>query len=297
MSQNASFRAICHKAKRQITPKIGQLTASASATAAIITALDACLCDVRTHGPQPYTWSLNHLAKALVKQVEAEVTVKVGSAYPLGRVVVGLLARGHTELGEVLMARLVKKCFWVTAWWPAKLADQTIEQYEKTLGRTPREAKEKGENGTKTAQFESSDQYAVRMAASVALFAAIIQASPLDPPQGPCPAAAIANIPPHFRPSAAWRWLTLVLRAPLVGQETMPLLIAVFLEIAGESLLAAFGRQMHKFCEVLLREGVRANKAGFSDKARSGRTKLLLWLEEWEKTGRAEKVPGKALDP
>lgn len=55
-----------------------------------------------------------------MKQAEQEVTAKLGTAYPLGRVVVGLIGRGHTELGEVLMARLVKKCFWITGYWPPK---------------------------------------------------------------------------------------------------------------------------------------------------------------------------------
>jgi nucleoporin GLE1 len=49
------------------------------------------------------------------------VTGKLAVCYPLGRVVMNLFAAGHPELGEVFMARLVKKCFWVTAWYPRKL--------------------------------------------------------------------------------------------------------------------------------------------------------------------------------
>lgn len=126
VSQNPTWRKACFQAKRAITPKIGQLTSSASATHRIITQLDEVLSSMRAPppagpgAPEPYTWTLNHLAKALVKQAETEVTAKLGTAYPLGRVVVGLLLRGHTELGDVLMARLVKKCFWLTAHWPRK---------------------------------------------------------------------------------------------------------------------------------------------------------------------------------
>lgn len=91
----------------------------------IISQLDAILNEVRppagsTIGLEPYIWTLNHLAKALVRQAETEVTAKLSTAYPLGRVVMGLLMRGHADLGEVLMARLVKKCFWITGWWPKK---------------------------------------------------------------------------------------------------------------------------------------------------------------------------------
>lgn len=165
-----------------------------------------------------------------------------------------------------------------------KMQNQTIEQYEKTLGRAKREAN------------ESSSQYASRMAGYMALYASIIQTSPLERPQGPCPSEALALIPPHFRPSAGWRWLVLALRAPLISHEAAPALLVAFLEIAGETLLAIYGRQMGKFLEVLLREGIRGGKAGFSEKAKSSTVRLQLWLEEWEKTGRVEQTAGRTLD-
>lgn len=124
VSQNPAWRKACFQAKRSITPKIGQLTSSTEATTRIITQLDQLLSSLKppTGPAEPYTWTLNHLAKSLVKQAETEVTAKLGTAYPLGRVVIALLTRGHTELGDVLMARLVKKCFWLTGHWPAKQA-------------------------------------------------------------------------------------------------------------------------------------------------------------------------------
>lgn len=130
----------------------------------------------------------------------------------------------------------------------------------------------------------------------MALYASIIQTSPLERPQGPCPSEALALIPPHFRPSAGWRWLVLALRAPLISHEAAPALLVAFLEIAGETLLAIYGRQMGKFLEVLLREGIRGGKAGFSEKAKSSTVRLQLWLEEWEKTGRVEQTAGRTLD-
>ncbi|GAA5959181.1 hypothetical protein JCM21900_001419 [Sporobolomyces salmonicolor] len=287
VSQNPGWRKSCFQAKRAITPKIGQLTSSASAISRIITQLDELLSSLRPPAgpPEPYTWTLNHLAKALVKQAETEVTAKLGTAYPLGRVVIGLLARGHTELGEVLMARLVKKCFWITGYWPPKQPGQTDEAYQKTLGHAP------------PTSSETLVQYAQRMAGLLALYASIVQTSPLAPPQGPCPSSALPNIPPHFRPAAGWRWLVLILRPPLVGLEPTPLLLVTFLEIAGAGMLDVYGRQFAKYLEVLLREGVREGKAGFSDKAKSSSVRLLLWLEEWEKKGTVEETPGRECDP
>lgn len=139
------------------------------------------------------------------------------------------------------------------------------------------------------------------MSGLVALYGAILQTSPLSSPQGPPPSSsspsALGNVPAHFRPAAGWRWLVLMLRAPLVALEPTPLLLVTFLEVAGEALLDVYGRQMHKVLECLLREGVREGKAGFSDKAKGSQVRLLLWLEEWEKTGRAECAKGREVDP
>ncbi|GAA5968439.1 hypothetical protein JCM11641_007638 [Rhodosporidiobolus odoratus] len=291
VSQNPAWRKACFQAKRAITPKIGQLTSSAEATLRIITQLDELLSSLKPDASnpdarpsEPYTWALNHLAKSLVKQAETEVTAKLGTAYPLGRVVIGLLTRGHTELGEVLMARLVKKCFWITGFWPRKQPGQTDEAYQKTLGHAP------------PTSSESLVQYGQRMAGLIALYGSILQTSPLNPPQGPCPSLNLSFVPPHFRPSAGWRWLALMLRPPLVGLEPAPLLLVTFFEIAGQTLLDVYGRQFSKFLEVLLREGIRENKAGFAEKAKSSRVRLMLWLEDWEK-GKVESATGRVGDP
>ncbi|GAA6010532.1 hypothetical protein JCM10207_001349 [Rhodosporidiobolus poonsookiae] len=292
VSQNPAWRKACFQAKRAITPKIGQLTSSAEAISRIIGQLDELLSSLKPNPSnpaerpsEPYIWTLNHLAKALVKQAETEVTAKLGTAYPLGRVVVGLMTRGHVELGDVLMARLVKKCFWITGYWPPKQPGQADDAYQKTLGHAP------------PTSSETLVQYGERMAGLVALYGAILSTSPLSPPQGPCPEPNLAFVPPHFRPSAGWRWLVLMLRPPLVGLEPAPLLLVTFLEVAGQTLLELYGRQMAKLLECLLREGIREEKAGFAEKAKSSRVRLMLALEDWEKKGRLETAAGRECDP
>ncbi|KDE06516.1 hypothetical protein MVLG_03167 [Microbotryum lychnidis-dioicae p1A1 Lamole] len=287
VSQNPTYRKECFTAKRAITPKIGQLTASAEMTLRVINQLDQVLSSMRPPpgGPrEPYRWTLNHLAKALVKQAETEVTARISTAYPLARVVIGLIVRGHQELGEVLMARLVKKCFWITGWWPPKQPGQTEEAHQKYLGHAPPSA------------GESLIQYASRMSGLIALYAAITQTSPLEAPQGPCPHEQVAHVPPHFRLAAGWRWIVLILRVPLVGLQPTPQVLGSFLEIAGERLLEVYGKQFAKILEVLLREGIREGKAGFSDKSVSSTVRLTLWLEEWEKKGKVEITQGRKPD-
>jgi len=71
--------------------------------------------------PEIYIWILNHLSKILIKQAETEVTAKPSAAFPLARMVVGLMRMGHAEgVGKVLFARMVKKCPWVVPFYPAR---------------------------------------------------------------------------------------------------------------------------------------------------------------------------------
>ena len=72
--------------------------------------------------PEPYLYLLSHTAKGLIKQAENEVNVKPDAAFPLARIVLGLLLRGHAVFGEILFARFVKKCPWVLPFYPPRLS-------------------------------------------------------------------------------------------------------------------------------------------------------------------------------
>lgn len=302
VSSNPSFRSSCFAAKRSITPKIGQLTNSLPAISLIISQLDTLLTSLRpppgAAGAEPYVWTLNHLAKSLVRQAETECTVRSGTAYPMGRVVIGLLLRGHDQLGEVLMARIVKKCFWVTGYWPAKdpvrissfvgeadITGQSHSQADhlKKLGHAPPSAS------------ETLSQYSTRMSGLLALYAAILQTSPLEAPQA-VPSANVEMVPAHFRPAAGWRLLVLLLRPPLITLEPTPLLLITFLEIAAPSLLELYGRQFQKVLRSLLTDGVRGGRAEMAEKSKGARVRLEIWLEDWEKSGAVEGARGRDCD-
>jgi nucleoporin GLE1 len=70
--------------------------------------------------PKPYAYLVSHLSKALIKQAESEVSAKAEAAFPLARVVLGLILRGHAALSDILFARFVKKCPWVVPFYPSK---------------------------------------------------------------------------------------------------------------------------------------------------------------------------------
>lgn len=70
--------------------------------------------------PLSYLYLLSHTSKGLIRQAAAEVSAKQDAAFPLARIVLGLMLRGHAALGEVLMARLVKKCPLVVPFYPTR---------------------------------------------------------------------------------------------------------------------------------------------------------------------------------
>lgn len=72
--------------------------------------------------PKTYAYLLSHVSKVLITQAQSEITSKPASAFPLAKVVVGLMLRGHAALGDVLFARFVKKCPWVVPFYPAPQA-------------------------------------------------------------------------------------------------------------------------------------------------------------------------------
>lgn len=68
--------------------------------------------------PVPYLYMLSHLSKLLIRQAENEVLAKAEAAFPLAKIVMGLLLRGHASLSDILCARFVKKCPWVLPYYP-----------------------------------------------------------------------------------------------------------------------------------------------------------------------------------
>lgn len=223
-------------------------------------------------GPLAYTWLLNHLAKAFIKQSETEITAKLSTAYPLARVVVGLLIIGHSELGDVLMARLNKKCFLLSGHLPRRQPDQSDAEYRKVLGHL---ADQKAEDGVR---------YSTRLAAIVALWAAIAQTSPIDvvPGLSITPDTA-GRIPSHFRPAACWElWGRLLQQPSLSKLMPTPEALAAVMELAGICLARDFGEQWTKLMRITLDEGIRKGKTPWHSDARPSVVRLEALLEAAE---------------
>lgn len=290
MSANATWRKQCFAAKRQITPKIGQLTNTQEEIWRITSLISSLLNEAKA-APAPnkeiYLWVLNHLSKCLIRQAEQEVSVKTDTAYPLARLVLWLILQGHAELGDVLMARLTKKCCWCLGYVPERRQDQDDAAFAKTVGRASPE--------------ESSVQFTSRISGIMAFYFAICQTSPISPPppaghSSPSP-PDVATIPPQFRSSAMWTWQARCITPPMTSHAVIPALWATLIEVAGDTVLAYYGKQAAKIWRLLYEEGILKGKADFirleEGKAASGRLQLLL--EDVIKTGKAEPPKGREM--
>ncbi|CAO1636698.1 unnamed protein product [Jaminaea pallidilutea] len=282
VSSNADWRKQCFAAKRQITPKIGQLTNSQQEIARITTSLCQLLNDAKSApSPSIYIWMLNHLAKCLIRQAEQEVSVKLDTAFPLARVVVSLLQQGHAELGNVLMARLVKKSPWTLGFAPSRSSsDADDAAFSKRMG--------------KASVDETTVQFANRQSGIVGFYFAICQTA----------GSSAANsdgetIPPHLRPSALWKWQARCATPPMTRHAVVPALWCTLIEIAGAQLLATYGKQCAKVWRLIYQQGIMEGKAEVvkleEGKANSGRLQLLL--EDWSKSGSVQPAKGSVLAP
>ncbi|SJX61390.1 related to GLE1-RNA export mediator [Sporisorium reilianum f. sp. reilianum] len=280
ISSNPDLRKQCFAAKRQITPKVGQLTNSRQEitriTQAIAGVLDATKQATASGGGDVYTWILNHLSKCLIRQAEQEVAAKQDTAYPLARVVVWLVLLGHVELADVLMARLCKKCPWVVPVWPGRTKDMDEAAYRKVMGY-------------KSAD-ETTENYSNRMNGITAFYFGILQTVPTAPPGAS--ALEIDKIPLHLRSTTLWRWSVRALtpstsKVAFLDHPMCPSIWSVFVEIAGSYALKVYGKQMRKLFALLLTQGVQGKKAGWlehgDDKpyVKAATVRLELLLMDW----------------
>ncbi|WFD33022.1 Nuclear pore complex nucleoporin component [Malassezia sp. CBS 17886] len=280
IAANAAWRKQCFAAKRAITPKIGQLTNASAEIARIVHALDDILSQARAVPDADaqhrlYYWVLNHLSKCLIRQAEQEVAARQETAFPLARVALGLMLRGHSALGDVLMARLVKKCPYVLGYVPERRPSDDERTYRRMLGARP-DAE------------ESAHMFAGRMAGICALYFACLQtalpsvAGCSGLPAGVDLPHAARSLPAPFRPSCLWAWEVRGTTPPLSQHTLIPSLWCTFLEVAGPAVPARYGAQARKLWLLLLREGVEARKLGpaeDSEALRAARVRLQLILD------------------
>ena len=273
ITEDINIKKSCSASKRKITPKIGQLTNSIQQITRITLEINDVLNEPKLiHGDNspPYIWLLNHLSKCLIRQAETEVSAKTSTAFPLARLVVSLILGDHQKLSVVLMSRLVKKCCWIIPFNINKHENESEINFKKRLGHKNPD--------------ESLVQYNDRMCGILAFYLAILQTK-LDNQNlvitsNNSTQTFIEILPPHFRFSASWTWLSHALRYPLPTIPTIPQMIATFFEILGEPYKIAYGKQATKVLQ-LIKSNIN-NQSLWAKNSEANITRIKLLLDKWQ---------------
>ncbi|ORZ39984.1 GLE1-like protein [Catenaria anguillulae PL171] len=209
--------------RKTINTAVGQLNNTREKLNQVFMKVEKYLRDLQTQSPDlHYPYALNLLAKSFCRQAEAEMRPDVTKAFPYGQVAVLIMCR-HPEFRRYLLARMFKFCPYLIPRWYVPKNDQE----RKSLLRRR--------------QGEDDEKYMERMSTHVALFAAMLQTTPIIP--------AFKNPLPI---GLAWKWFAYVLNHP--PQPLMVFLIEKFLLIAGHAFLEAYGKQGQKIMHILVHE-------------------------------------------
>jgi len=271
ITPNPAWKKELTRLRRQIVPKIGQVTNVKSEIERITDQLHALLSPTPAHPEPLYIALLYVLSKAFLKQAEEEVTAKPSTAFPLARIFVGLLEKGHWQLGSVFMAKLCQmSSHWVIGTVISRGPGQTNDEYRIALGQRPESS------------GETIVQYIERLGGLVTLYAAILQ----TPYQSTLSVERLEQIPEYVRLSRLWTWIARLVNHPgLLADRAAPVILSCVLETAGDVAMAMWGKQMAKLQSVLSRKVSEPEEAsntliGGPD-GKAGRVRLKLLLEKW----------------
>lgn len=199
--------------------------------------------------PPAYGYMLSVIAKRMVRQAVANVGAHDSAAYPLARIAVGLILRGHAAFSQMLFSRMVKKCPWVVPHAPRRQQGQSREEYEKSTGRSSE---------------ESDQEYIYSMTAIMRLYFAILQ-TPLaglvnSTGQQPTSAELAALVDPVMRLPAAWTWMAMTLRPAMATKKPTAHFLVEFWKSAGHVVLKTYGKKQVDKVMAALERGLEADQ-------------------------------------
>ncbi|KAG9095484.1 hypothetical protein FRC06_009758, partial [Ceratobasidium sp. 370] len=287
LEENAELKSVTGKLRRKLRTRVGQVTNSRQELEKLADAIHEILSPTPAHPTPVYTALLSALCKNLLLQAETEVTAKLATAYPLGRLVWMVTSRGHERLPHVFFARLVGRTGgWACGWALTRKPGISDVEWRKMIGL---ELEGKNDPDDKPPTFESSAQYIDRLVGQLALYASTLQ-SPL-PASLPFPTASNlltagspnASIPSVFRLPRLWTLLARILNSrELLGQAPAPQVLSVILEVAGDRLHEVYGVQFKKLMGAV-GDAVKHGVGGEGETP--ARVRLGLLVERWEREG------------
>ncbi|GLB40961.1 putative GLE1-like protein [Lyophyllum shimeji] len=247
------------KWRRQITPKIGQITDDEAEINRISLQLYQIMHppNAPAHNPMIYKALLSSLAKAILLQAETEVTAEKKSAAPLAKVTFNLL---ETLEGfpEVFFARLVQRAggwpipYMVTpeAMPPGPFKNDAERNRAVDRARKTAMGYRKSGNGNGE-ELETTAEYTARVSGMMRVYFHVLRIPPQQKP-----------LHPLFRLPRYWMWFSRVLKDKrLLETAAAPQLMYTALDVMGSQARMIWGHQWNKMLE-LMYEGVTAGYGG-----------------------------------
>ncbi|KAG6335051.1 hypothetical protein ID866_4029 [Astraeus odoratus] len=253
-----ALRSQWNAIRRQITPRIGQLTQDQETISRITNQLIELVRPATAHPRPLYLATLSSLSKAILLQAETEVTAEKKSAYPLALVTCSLLH--HPSLSDTFPDVFYAKTLQRTGGWgvPVIVPAQDVggktwsdEERRKAMGYQWTGGEDGGEGG-----WESTGEHATRIAGIMRVYFLVLAMSVSMPT--PVPAAELGKAPqlsrgqrlfhlPHF-----WMYFSRMLGDErLLETAVAAQILHVALDVAGLEARHIWGKQWIKLLELL----------------------------------------------
>lgn len=262
------------KWRRQIRPKIGQLTNDSEAIDRITQELLSIINPPASHGqhnPKIYLAILSSLAKDIILQAETETTTGAHSAGPLARVAFNILAT-VPDFSEVFFAKLVQR---VGGWLiPIMVPGRDFDGREWTDRGERMKAMGFRKSGDHDA-YESEAEFAARVAGIMRVYFSILK---IVPTRGP--------LKPSYQLPRYWTWFARLLgERALMESAVAAHLMHAALDVMGEDALKIWGAQFFKMLALVyegVTTGIGADKfiGGTAPHGKSARVRVQLKIEE-----------------
>lgn len=263
LNQNKELKKEFGQFKRKINPKFGQLSNSMAQLDRITREVLEYISFAKNANDLIYNCILNFVAKSIVSQAEAEVTVKPNAAIPLARLTERILAT-FPEFEYFLSCRLVKKCPFIIGY------TCSIESEE---GRTRMGWKRSNE------KWELEGKYEERVAGICTLWAVITRT------------ADHLNLE-ILSMRSAWVFLARLLNTnPKLISNPHFSVACNWLEACALQFLEVYGKQGLKLCSALVIDFPNS----VADKELPAATALKLLGKEWMQNGRPKQL--KEMEP
>ncbi|PBK66141.1 hypothetical protein ARMSODRAFT_960597 [Armillaria solidipes] len=264
--------------RRQITPKMGQLTHDEATINRISTQLVQILLPPQGHHPVIYAALLSTLAKAIILQAETEVTAEKKSAYPLSKVAFNLLETLE-GFGQVFWARIVAR----TGGWavPTLIGDRdwdgkpwgNVVEKKKAVGYRQQTA----DNGGMV--WETEEMYISRLNGVMRVYFGVLA---IQPQKGPLNGSM-------WRTPMFWAWIARLLGSDGGGRAMLERAVGAELLATGLSVLGSDAKDMwgQQFVKVLalIHEGITTGMGdgkkigGSTTEGSAARVRVLLEVE------------------